>query len=60
MTKFAVAILLLALTMPASGQDRNSANYILPGCKSWLDRGTKQLAPDEAFVLDLLLALGME
>jgi hypothetical protein len=33
MTKFAVAILLLALMMPASAEDMNSANYILPGCK---------------------------
>jgi hypothetical protein len=36
MTKFAVAIL-LALTMPASAQDVNSANYYLPGCKGHLD-----------------------
>jgi len=36
MTRFAVAIL-LALTMPASAQDINSANYFLPGCKGTLD-----------------------
>jgi hypothetical protein len=36
MTKFAVAIL-LALTMPASAEDINSANYFLPGCKGTLD-----------------------
>jgi hypothetical protein len=36
MTKFAVAIL-LALTMPASAEDMNSANYFLPGCKGTLD-----------------------
>ena len=36
MTKFAVAILLVALTMPASAEDINSANYILPGCKGSL------------------------
>ena len=36
MTKFAVAILLLALTMPASAEDMNDANSILPGCKGTL------------------------
>jgi len=39
MTKFAVAILLLALTMPASAEDMNDANSILPGCKG--TRGTQ-------------------
>jgi hypothetical protein len=58
MTKFAVAILLLALTMPACAEDINSANYFLPGCKGTLDpasspHGTK------ASVLDLLQALYM-
>jgi Rap1a immunity proteins len=33
--RYAVAIL-LALTMPASAEDMNSANYILPGCKGTL------------------------
>jgi Rap1a immunity proteins len=37
MTKFAVAILLLALTMPASAQDTTTANQMLPGCKGLLD-----------------------
>jgi Ssp1 endopeptidase immunity protein Rap1a len=32
----AVAIL-LALTVPASAEDLNSANYMLPGCKGILD-----------------------
>jgi hypothetical protein len=36
MTKFAVAILLLALTMPASAEDMNDANSILSGCKGTL------------------------
>jgi hypothetical protein len=36
MTKFAVAILMLALTTPASGQEANSANFYLPGCKGSL------------------------
>ena len=37
MTKgFAVAIL-LALTMPASAEDLDSANYYLPGCKGFLE-----------------------
>jgi hypothetical protein len=36
MTKFVVAILLV-LTMPASAQDINSANFYLPGCKGILD-----------------------
>jgi hypothetical protein len=35
MTKFAVAILLLALMMPASAEDTDSANYFLPGCKGF-------------------------
>jgi hypothetical protein len=39
MTKFAVAIL-LALTMPASAEDLDSANHILPGCKGFLSRGS--------------------
>ena len=56
--RLAVAILLLALTVPASAQDRNSANYLLPGCKSWLDRGTKPLAPDEAFCAGFVIGLG--
>jgi hypothetical protein len=58
MTKFVVAILLLALTMPASAQDTHSANYILPGCKSWLDRGEKLFAPDEAFCAGFVIGLG--
>jgi hypothetical protein len=33
MTKFAVAIL-LALTMPASAEVTDSANFLLPGCKA--------------------------
>jgi hypothetical protein len=33
MIRYAVAILLLALTMPASAEDMNDANSILPGCK---------------------------
>jgi Rap1a immunity proteins len=40
MTKFAVAILLLALTMPASAQKssvQRSANEMLSGCKGFLD-----------------------
>jgi hypothetical protein len=40
MTKFAVAILLLALTVPASAQDtsvQRSANEMLSGCKGFLD-----------------------
>ena len=37
MTKFAVAILLLALTMPASAEDTTTANQMLPGCKGLLD-----------------------
>ena len=37
MTKLAVAIL-LALTMAASADDLNSANYILPECKGFLNR----------------------
>jgi Rap1a immunity proteins len=37
MTRYAVAILLLALTIPASAEDTNSANYYLPGCKGLLD-----------------------
>jgi Rap1a immunity proteins len=51
MTKpsFAVAIL-VALTMPASAEDLNSANFLLPGCKGWLDREKKLPAPDEALV----------
>ena len=36
MTKFAIAIL-LALTVPASAQDPDSANFYLPGCKGLLD-----------------------
>jgi hypothetical protein len=47
MTKLAVAIL-LALTMPASAEDLNSANYYLPGCKGWLDREKKVPGPVEA------------
>jgi hypothetical protein len=39
--RYAVAIL-LALTVPASAEDRDSANYILPGCKALLDRSTPQ------------------
>jgi len=35
MIRYAVAIL-LALTMPASAEDMNSANSILPGCKGSL------------------------
>ena len=38
MRKLAVAIL-LALTMPASAEDMNDANSILPGCKG--TRGTQ-------------------
>jgi hypothetical protein len=34
----AVAILLLALTMPASAEDTDSANYFLPGCNGLLGR----------------------
>jgi hypothetical protein len=34
MTRYAVVIL-LALTMPASAQDTNSANYFLPACKGF-------------------------
>jgi hypothetical protein len=39
MTKpsFVVAIL-LALTLPASAEDLRSANYMLPGCKAYVDR----------------------
>jgi hypothetical protein len=36
MIRYAVAILLLALTMPASAEDMNDANSILPGCKGTL------------------------
>jgi hypothetical protein len=35
--RYAVAIL-LALTMPASAEDTDSANYFLPGCKGLLGR----------------------
>ena len=56
--RLAVAILLLALTVPASAQDRNSANYLLPGCKSWLDSEKKLLAPDEAFCVGFVVGLG--
>jgi hypothetical protein len=40
MTKLVVAILLLALTMPASAEDMDivSANSLLPGCKGYLNR----------------------
>jgi Rap1a immunity proteins len=38
MTKFAVAILLFALTVPAGAQDISSANFILTGCKGYLNR----------------------
>ena len=37
MTKFAIAILLLALTTPVSAQDTTTANQMLPGCKGLLD-----------------------
>ena len=37
MTKFAVAILLLALTMPASAEGTTTANQMLPGCKGLRD-----------------------
>ena len=40
MAKFAVAILLLALTMPASAEDMDSANFILPGCKGYRGEGS--------------------
>jgi hypothetical protein len=36
MIRYAVAILLLALTVPASAEDMNDANSILPGCKGTL------------------------
>jgi Ssp1 endopeptidase immunity protein Rap1a len=41
MTRYAVAIL-LALTMPASAQDINSANFFLPGCKAFIPRLTSR------------------
>jgi hypothetical protein len=36
---YAVAILLLALTMPARAEDTKSANYVLWGCKALLAGG---------------------
>jgi Rap1a immunity proteins len=54
--RYAVAIL-LALTMPASAADTNSANFYLPGCKGWLDREKKLLAPDEALMQGLCAGL---
>ena len=46
MTKFAVAILLLALTVPASAQDtsvQRSANEMLSGCKGLIGDKTPPL-----------------
>jgi hypothetical protein len=65
MTRYAVAILLVALTMPASAQDSNSANFFLPGCKGWLDE-KNPFDPSEAlsqglcagFVGGLLFGIG--
>lgn len=37
--RYAVAIL-IALTMPASAEDLNSANYFMSGCKGFLDAST--------------------
>jgi hypothetical protein len=36
--KALVVAILLALTLPASAQDTNSANFILPGCKGLLTK----------------------
>jgi hypothetical protein len=49
MTKYAVAIL-LALTMPASAQDRDSGNYFLPGCKGFLVLESSTLSTSEMFM----------
>ena len=40
MTKLVVAILLLALTMPASAEDIYSANHFLPDCKAFPEKAT--------------------
>jgi hypothetical protein len=48
MTRYAVAIL-LALTMPARAADLHSANYVLPGCKGFLDKKSVPF-PDEAIM----------
>jgi hypothetical protein len=47
MTKLVVATL-LALTMQASAEDTHSANFILPGCKGFLDRENTP-PPSEVF-----------
>jgi hypothetical protein len=38
--KALVVAILLALTVPASAEDMNSANYLLPACKAFLARET--------------------
>jgi Ssp1 endopeptidase immunity protein Rap1a len=55
MTRYAVAIL-LALTMPASAADTDSANYFLPGCKGILDRKAPS-DPSEAMRQGLCVGL---
>jgi hypothetical protein len=56
MTRYAVAILLLALTIPAAAQEPDSANYMLPLCSVPLARRCrgKGAAPD------LFRAFGLE
>ena len=48
MTKL-VVVILLALTMPASAQDIDSANYFLPGCKAFLVRDKSEVPLTEIF-----------
>jgi hypothetical protein len=36
--RYAVAILLLALMVPARAEDQGSANFMLPGCKGYLSQ----------------------
>jgi hypothetical protein len=61
MTKpsFAVAILLIALTMPARAEDLNSANYMLPVCKRSL--GTQPLLEEgrcAGFIQGIVFGMG--
>jgi hypothetical protein len=47
--KALVVVILLALTMPASAEDTDSANLILPQCKGFLVRESSTPPPSEVF-----------
>jgi hypothetical protein len=56
--RYAVAILLLALTLAAKAEDMNSANFYLPGCKGTPDAWRRGLCA--GFVEGLAYRMGGE